>query len=40
MSLGAVTQVTGGKISFISVKVVISLENGNRLLCRLKISLV
>ena len=29
MSLGAVTKVTGGKISFIFVKVVMSLENGN-----------
>ena len=29
MSLGAVTKVTGGKTSFILVKVVIPLENGN-----------
>ena len=29
MSLGAVTRVTGGKTSFILVKVVIPLENGN-----------
>ena len=29
MSLGAVTKVTGGKTSFILVKVVMSLENGN-----------
>ena len=29
MSLGAVTRVTGGKTSFILLKVVIPLENGN-----------